>query len=536
MAKIKDKKVKKKLEEAGGELALPKKNKREVAIQEKVKSKKKKGLREKEDAPKAAYGKGLEIPFTIPGFDVASQLDAIEKKIGVGSSGLGGKHDTRMSSGVLGIDGILGGGITAGWYTNFGQEQSCKSTDAMTIIAAAVMQRIPILSYSDYEGSTEPNYLQNMMNTMGVNADITDVFGIRNLNGEYVKYPRVRYLPSDTAEQFFDYMSALERRLPDKIYQGGQWWFVYENTNENRKRLKESGDEYSKKMFSKYNKFYVSAPDGSLQALLVVDSYPAMLPEELDVDDPNNGLAAVARMFAKQLPRVKGKMRKKRIAVIGVNQLRDVPMAKYGPPEKEAAGNAVRFFSDVRMRWTARAISAVPDATRAPKGSFEEEKSVEFEGGTDTYRYVNVKADKNKFSTPYLSTFVRLWISDGGGNARGFDPVWDVLQYLRDTGQIVEKKKRVDLLLKFKGNEATKSMDWKTFKLMILSSDKAVVKEICVKYGMKPMFLRKQCFRQMAKGEGLDMIYEAKRDKDMKKKEKVDEDGVITEDDDDEDE
>ena len=36
--------------------------------------------------------------------------------------------------------------------------------------------------------------------------------------------------------------------------------------------------------------YRVPAPDGKLQAVILVDSYPAMLPEKLDVDDPNGAL------------------------------------------------------------------------------------------------------------------------------------------------------------------------------------------------------------------------------------------------------
>jgi len=50
------------------------------------------------------------------------------------------------------LDIILGGGITAGWYTNFGQEQTCKTTGAVTILTAALNTNVPILTYMDFEG------------------------------------------------------------------------------------------------------------------------------------------------------------------------------------------------------------------------------------------------------------------------------------------------------------------------------------------------------------------------------------------------
>ena len=457
---------------------------------------------ESDEARKLSYGKGLAVPMRIPGFSTDNVLDKIERKIGIGSTGMGSDNENRMSTSMLMYDLILGGGITAGWYTNFGKEQSCKSTAAMTFTAAAISAGIPVITVFDFEGSTEPTYLQNLMNTQGVNASITDVFGIRDHKGDYVKKPRVRYIPASTAEVFFDHLASLERTLPDKIYESGEWWYVYDNTNENRAKL--AGEEIDKKKFSKHNKFYVKATDGSLQALYIVDSYPSMLPERLSEEDASAGLGAVARMFSEQLPRVKGKMRKKRIAVIGVNQLRDAPMVRYGSPEYEPCGNAIKFYSDARIKHMARAISAVGDAKASKDSPFEAEDSVEFDG-VDTYRYISIKAEKNKLSTPYMSGFVRLWIKDGEGKARGFDPVYDTLTYLRATGQIYEKNKRKDILLKFVGNEAKKPVDWTSFKKLVLGT-KAEIAEICTKAGMKPFLLRKHCFKQIANKTGLEMF------------------------------
>jgi RecA/RadA recombinase len=503
-AKKKDEELKKKKgkraeepEEEDEEDEAPKKKKKKGKIKEVV----------NDQAPVVAYGKGLSAPLKIPGFDVDNELDAIERKLGVGSLGLGGDNEGRMSTGMLVYDLILGGGIVPGWYTNFGKEQSCKSTSTMTFTASAVNEGVPIIAVYDYEGSTEPTYLQNLMNTMGVKADITDIFGIKDSKGNYIKKPRVRYVPSSTGEEFFDYLQSLELRLPDKIYSNGSWWYVYQNTNENRKRLKDGGTEYDAKMFTKHNKFYVPAENGALQALLIVDSYPGMVPEKLAENvDQGAGLGAVARMFSENIPKVKGRMRKKRIAVIGVNQLREKPMAM-GNPEYEPGGQAVRFFSDARMKHMARACSAVPGAKQADKSPHELEDSVEFDGGKDTYRYISVKAEKNKLSQPYLGGFIRLWIQDGEGNARGFDPVFDTFSYLKATGQLEEGTyHRKAFTLRLVGNEAEKKMDWPEFKKMILGS-KEEVSKICKRIGMKPCFIRKQCFKQMKSKKGVDMYF-----------------------------
>jgi hypothetical protein len=103
------------------------------------------------DTTVASYGKGLSAPSSIPGFNIDATLDAIEKKIGVTSSGMN-SNEKRMSTGMLMYDIVLGGGLTDGWYTNFGKEQSCKSTGAMTLLSSGLMNNVPILSYFDYEG------------------------------------------------------------------------------------------------------------------------------------------------------------------------------------------------------------------------------------------------------------------------------------------------------------------------------------------------------------------------------------------------
>lgn len=86
-----------------------------------------------------------------PYANLDDKLDEIEKSIGVSESTLD-PTEVRLSTGSLMQDLVLGGGITAGWYTNFGQEQCCKTTDAVQILISALNSNVPILGYYDYEG------------------------------------------------------------------------------------------------------------------------------------------------------------------------------------------------------------------------------------------------------------------------------------------------------------------------------------------------------------------------------------------------
>jgi RecA/RadA recombinase len=170
------------------------------------------------------------------------------------------------------------------------------------------------------------------------------------------------------------------------------------------------------------------------------------------------------------LKRVKGRMQAKKIIVVGINQIRAVPMAMFGPTEQEACGNALKFFSDGRLKMTSRS------SVFGTKGKLEKEPSVQFEGKTDYYRYVNIKTIKNKTSVPDLETWVRIWIRDGKGVARGYDPVFDSWYFLTQIGACnggneTSKKSKVSLKLEMIGIKdwptKPKQIAWLDFKMLI---------------------------------------------------------------------
>ncbi len=190
--------------------------------------------------------------------------------------------------------------------------------------------------------SATPEYIENIMRNMGAKADVKSIFGVRDeKTGKYIVVPRVRYKSEGVAEKFFDYVAKIQRMLPDKKKIGDNWYYIYEDTKENRAVV---GKNYDVNYWRKTKRLRVPAKDGSLQCLILVDSYPAMLPETQDVDDPNNAIATQARMFSDQLKRVKGKMKGKRMAVLGINQLRLRPMVAYGSPEYEPCGEALKLY------------------------------------------------------------------------------------------------------------------------------------------------------------------------------------------------
>lgn len=402
----------------------------------------------------------------------------------------------RMSTGLACLDLAIGGGLAPGMYTFAGQEGSCKTTTVLTSLGAGLRKNVPVVEYWDYEssGGSDPNYLSNVMKTLGVKYKLDEIFGAKNSDGSWLIKPRMRYRDEAVGETFFNWLSGLERRLPDKKLIAGKWWYIFEDDKHNKARYASVIDQ---KMTRQSNGgLYVPAKDGALQALVLVDSWPAMNPESRDEDDSNNALAVQARMFSAHLPRIKGRLRSKRITLLGINQLRAVPMAMYGPKEQEPGGTALKFNSDARMRLTARSLSGVPYHPKG-EGQFEKERSVEFEKSNDTYRYIHMRNIKNKLGLPMRETWARLWVEDGDGQPRGFDPCWDTLYYLTQTGQITGRRAALKLKI---GESESKSFSITDFKTLILGNkqDSAAMYS---KIGMKPVNLREGVFKQLASGK-----------------------------------
>lgn len=490
----------------GKEEPEPKKKrgrKEEPEVKTKTKGSKTKTAKKGEDA------EDDEIKFFNPLENLDDDLDAIEKDYSLSGASLG-EGETRTSTGFLEIDTIIGGGILPGWYTFFGGEQSCKSTGANTIMAAALHSEVAAISMWDYEGSTSHEYLRNIMRTNSMKMALDNVFGIRDpRTNSWIVKPRVRYYSEAVAEKFFDYIAKLERTLPDKMKIGNEWYYVYESKNNEGKTHKRNtaivGSRYDKDYYKKTGKYRIRAKDGSLQALAILDSLPAMLPERQDVDDPGSGMASQARMFSEQIKRVKGKMRAKRIAIIAVNQVRKAPAVMFGNPEYEPCGEAPKFFSDVRLRMSGHVLNAAPGMTE--KGQILEEKSVTGKG-VDTYRMIKIRAHKNKLSVPNLEGWLRLWIEDGNGDARGFDPVWDTWRYLINSGQCKGARNKIKITIK--GHEAKSAMTWMQFKMAILGNpkqQKAVYEDV----GLKPFDIRAWCKKDLHEGKGFLKILETKR-------------------------
>ena len=424
--------------------------------------------------------------------DYDSLFDRIEKKFHLSGAGMNPEaaRTSLMSTGLLGTDLLLGGGIRPGaLYTLFGGEGSAKSTHKSTIMISAAKHKVPALD-NDYEGSTVPEYIEGIMKyTFGPKIKLRDLLGVRDDKGKWVVSPKIRSYTPSTAEEFFNPTASLLRNLPDKIWRNDQWWLSYEASKNNRAIV---GSGYDKRLFSETGMLFVPCENGLPQIIFFVDSYPAMFPAKLDEDDAGAGMAAVARAMAENLPKVGSKLKPKGATIIGINQLRQRPAVMYGDPSYEPAGETVKFWSSCRIRQTGRSVPH-------DKGQFESEESVLNEGN-DTYRYVHMKTIKNKLSTPNLETWQRIWVDDGAGGAHGFCPVWDVFHYLKATGQATGTMRKMSIPA-FK----LTNIGFIDLKRLVLAPEPKVLKALKLKVNPE---IRKFCFRQMKSGEGTKLFFE----------------------------
>ena len=131
---------------------------------------------------------------------------------------------------------------------------------------------------------------------------------------------------------------------------------------------------YAKKLGVKTDELLISQPDTGEQALeitdtliksgsvsvLVVDSVAALTPRaelEGEMGDAHVGLQS--RLMSQALRKITGSVSKSNTMVIFINQIRMKIGVMFGNPETTSGGNALKFYSSVRM--DIRRIGAIKD-------------------------------------------------------------------------------------------------------------------------------------------------------------------------------
>jgi recombination protein RecA len=84
--------------------------------------------------------------------------------------------------------------------------------------------------------------------------------------------------------------------------------------------------------------------------LLVIDSVAALTPRaEIEGEMGDSQMGLQARLMSKALRKLTGSINKTNCAVIFINQLRDKIGVMFGNPETTTGGNALKFYSSVRL-------------------------------------------------------------------------------------------------------------------------------------------------------------------------------------------
>ena len=184
---------------------------------------------------------------------------------------------------------------------------------------------------------------------------------------------------------------------------------------------------YAQKLGVNVDELLLSQPDTGEQALevtdmlvksgsvdlIVIDSVAALTPRaEIEGDMGDHHMGLQARLMSQALRKITGNIQRSNAMVIFINQIRMKIGVMFGNPETTTGGNALKFYSSVRL--DIRRIGAVKEGEEVV--------------GNET----RVKVVKNKVSPPFKQAEFQIMYGEG----------------INTEGEILELGQKLDLIEK----------------------------------------------------------------------------------------